>query len=201
MKAIKEQPMQKVAIGHTRWATHGDKNDTNAHPHCDHKQRIALVHNGIIENFHVLEDELNNTYGLKPKSQTDSEVIALLLGAYLDQGNTIIEAIKETCSKLIGSYNLAIIYLEEPDAVYLIKNSGSMALSKNKDTNSYVFSSEPEVLKEEFGLENLLMVKDNDIIKVKNNEITNTFIGSSEAKVHVKLKPGIEHYFVQEMTE
>lgn len=86
--------MHKIGIGHTRWATHGDKNDTNSHPHCDQKERIALVHNGIIENYQVLVEDLKHTHDLTPKSETDSEVIALLLGTYLDTGSNIIEAIK-----------------------------------------------------------------------------------------------------------
>lgn len=91
---------------------------------------------------------------------------------------------------------MAIIYLEQPNTVYLVKNSGSMALAKNHDTNQYYFSSEPDVLKEEFGLQELVMVKDNDIIKVEKDKISNVYIGSSEAKVQIKLKPGIDHFFI-----
>jgi len=73
-----------VVLGHTRWATHGDKTDTNAHPHFDHKQRIALVHNGIIENYHELKQELSQKYGLLPSSETDTEIVAMLIGVHLD---------------------------------------------------------------------------------------------------------------------
>ena len=82
-----------VVLGHTRWATHGDKTDTNAHPHFDHKQRIALVHNGIIENYHELKQELAEKYGLLPESETDTEIVAMLIGVHLDEGKPLLEAI------------------------------------------------------------------------------------------------------------
>jgi glucosamine--fructose-6-phosphate aminotransferase (isomerizing) len=102
--------MGHASIAHTRWATHGSKVDRNAHPHTDHKTRIALVHNGIIENHERLKDELLQKYGLTPVSETDSEVLALLIGVFLDKGDTIVDSIKKTCLKLIGSYNIAILY-------------------------------------------------------------------------------------------
>jgi glutamine---fructose-6-phosphate transaminase (isomerizing) len=75
-----------IGIGHTRWATHGDKTDINAHPHFDHKNRVALVHNGIINNYFELKKELKDKYGIEQKSQTDTEIVSIWIGVYLDQG-------------------------------------------------------------------------------------------------------------------
>ena len=66
-----------IGIGHTRWATHGDKTDINAHPHFDHKNRVALVHNGIINNYFELKKELRDKYGIEQKSQTDTEIVSI----------------------------------------------------------------------------------------------------------------------------
>ncbi len=121
-----------VGIAHTRWATHGAKSDINAHPHTDQRNRIALVHNGIIENCQILREELIIKHGVNPVSETDSEIIALLIGVFLDQEEPIISAIQKTCLKLIGSYNIALIYNKDPGAIYSIKNSGEISIGKDK---------------------------------------------------------------------
>ena len=121
----------RLGLAHTRWATHGSKTDINAHPHTDHKARIALVHNGIIENYKLLKENLQNNHGISPKSDTDSEILALLIGHFLDEGNSIVDSIKITCLKLIGSYNIALIYNEDPDAIYAIRNSGELTIAKD----------------------------------------------------------------------
>lgn len=117
-----------VGIGHTRWATHGDKTDINAHPHFDAKDRIALVHNGIISNYFQLKEMLKDKYNIIPKSQTDTEVVALVIGTYLDEGQALLEAIKSSVKVLEGAYSFILISILDPEAMYIVKNCGTMVI-------------------------------------------------------------------------
>ena len=117
-----------IAIGHTRWATHGDKTDTNAHPHFDHQRRIAVVHNGIIGNYHELKKELKEQYDIVPISETDTEVVALLIGCELDRGLSLPDAITKATEKLEGAYSFVLISVLEPDNMYVFKNTGTMVI-------------------------------------------------------------------------
>ena len=108
----------KMGIGHTRWATHGEPTDLNAHPHQDVKGNIALVHNGIIENHGMLRNYLEKQ-GCRFVSQTDTEVIAHLIHS-LYKGD-MLQAIRETMGFLEGSYALAVICESEPDSLYCVR--------------------------------------------------------------------------------
>ncbi|MCY4311257.1 MAG: glutamine--fructose-6-phosphate aminotransferase, partial [Rhodospirillaceae bacterium] len=100
----------KIGIGHTRWATHGIPNEINAHPHVtDH---VAVVHNGIIENFQQLKDELA-AEGRTFESDTDTEVVAELLSSYIDRQIPIRDAVHSTLQRLEGAFSLAIIFAGE----------------------------------------------------------------------------------------
>ena len=99
----------RVGIGHTRWATHGEVTDINAHPHPSNSEKIAIVHNGIIENFEELKKELESE-GFKFKSQTDSEVIANLVQKFYDQTSDVKETIKLTTKKLTGHYAFVVMF-------------------------------------------------------------------------------------------
>jgi len=121
-----------IAIGHTRWATHGSKTDMNAHPHNDNGDRISLVHNGIIENFQTIKSRLI-TQGYFFKSYTDTEVIAVLIGFYLDQGESIAEAIQKTIDELQGTWALVIIHKDFPDNLWAIRNGSPLLLGEEAD--------------------------------------------------------------------
>jgi len=101
-----------IGIGHTRWATHGFPNETNAHPHATDK--VAVVHNGIIENFRELREELIGL-GYRFASQTDTEVVPVLVTHYLSQGLSPQDAVTMTLSRLQGAFALGFIFADAPD--------------------------------------------------------------------------------------
>ena len=125
-----------IGIGHTRWATHGDKTDVNAHPHYDHKERIALIHNGLIENYHQLKEELKEKYNITPLSQTDTEIVAIYIGVFLDQGHELFEAITKCVEILEGAYSFVLISILEPNSMFIVKNTGTMVIGVAKELHA-----------------------------------------------------------------
>lgn len=117
-----------IAIGHTRWATHGDKTDLNAHPHFDHKSRVALVHNGIIGNYYELKKQIKKDHGIDPISHTDTEIVAIMIGLEIDKGKALFEAIEDATAILEGAYSFVLISILEPDNMYIFKNTGTMVI-------------------------------------------------------------------------
>ena len=115
-KLLGERPLpaSTVGMGHTRWATHGAPNDRNAHPHLDAAGRVAVVHNGIIENFASLRDRLEDS-GLTMSSDTDTEVVAHLLGAAY--AGDLAEAMRQVCQELEGAFTLVAVHADQPDVV------------------------------------------------------------------------------------
>ena len=122
---LNQSNQNSIGIGHTRWATHGAKTNINAHPHHDNKNRISLVHNGIIENYAELKQELLKE-GYIFKSQTDTEVIAILIGKYLDEGLSMLESIEKTVSILSGTWALVIINRENPNKIWITRNGSPL---------------------------------------------------------------------------
>jgi glucosamine--fructose-6-phosphate aminotransferase (isomerizing) len=128
----KSECASTIAIGHTRWATHGGKTNANAHPHNDNKNRISIVHNGIIENFQELKNKLKSEEYMF-RSQTDTEVIAVLIGKYLDNNETMENAIKKTISELSGTWALVIIHKDFPNKIWLTRNGSPLLLGIDED--------------------------------------------------------------------
>ncbi len=134
----------RLGIGHTRWATHGAPYQVNAHPHTDCDNQIAVVHNGIIENFAELKTELEES-GHTFRSKTDTEVIAHLVEEKLKEGLSLVDAVRETVKRLDGSYALAIISVKEPDKIVCAREESPLVLGVAEDS-LYVASDIPAFL-------------------------------------------------------
>ena len=116
-----------VGIGHTRWATHGAPTVANAHPHA--APRVGLVHNGIIENFADLRDELDQT-GVGFESETDTETVAKLIGHYLEKGDAPRAAFEKTLARLEGAFALAVLFEDDPETLYAARRGSPLAIGR-----------------------------------------------------------------------
>jgi len=129
-EVLKNNFQTNIGIGHTRWATHGNCIDANSHPHHDAKDRIAIVHNGIIENYSELKTELKDyTF----RSTTDTEIIAILIGKYLDEGEHISCAIQLTLERLRGTWALIVIHRDYPNSMWATRNGSPLLIGISED--------------------------------------------------------------------
>lgn len=133
-----------VGIGHTRWATHGEPSDVNAHPHTNVSGSIAIVHNGIVENYAKLKAWLQNQ-GVVFRSQTDTEVIAHLINYFYEQTGEIFPAVLETLHRLEGSYALGVVCSDFPDRIIAARKDSPLIVGLGKDEN-FIASDIPAVL-------------------------------------------------------
>jgi glucosamine--fructose-6-phosphate aminotransferase (isomerizing) len=141
---VARQPAKGDAgIGHTRWATHGAPTDANAHPHLDQSGKIALVHNGVIENHQLLKDRLL-AKGHKFVSQTDTEVLAHLVGEHYDavraehpgaNGTTLTEAVRRALKDVVGTYGIAVVHSDHPDQIVGARRGSPLLIGVGRDEN------------------------------------------------------------------
>ena len=135
-----------TGIAHVRWATHGIPSRENAHPHCDCDDNISVVHNGIIENYQELKEELLEE-GHVFKSDTDTEVIPHLIEKYMKEGQEFLNAVQSTVKRLKGSYALAIISKDEPGKIIGARNESPLIVGL-ADHGNFLASDVPAILKE-----------------------------------------------------
>ncbi len=160
----KVYPVGTIGIGHTRWATHGVPDDINAHPHTSANGIVTLVHNGIIENYIEIKNELQEK-GYVFKSETDTEVIAQLFD-YLFNGNAV-ETMIKVASRVEGSYAVAMIVKGFEDRVFTMKKDNPMIIGKGNGEN-YIASDIPAILPY---TKECYIVKDNDFVELTKDEI------------------------------
>ena len=123
-----------IGIAHTRWATHGAPTQTNAHPHLDCEGKIAVVHNGVIENFLELKEELIDRKHVF-RSRTDTEVIAHLIEEYVKSGSDLFHAVMNAVRRLKGSYAIAVISADEPDKIVFARNESPLVIGLGSEFN------------------------------------------------------------------
>jgi glucosamine--fructose-6-phosphate aminotransferase (isomerizing) len=198
----------RIGIGHTRWATHGAPLQVNSHPHTDCNEQIAVVHNGIIENFDELRTDLEN-HGHTFKSKTDTEVVPHLIEEILRNNPSLglTGAVAEAVKKLQGSYAIAVISSEEPDKIVCVRNESPLVIGVNE--KDVFFSSDiPAFLP----LTNkVLIVEDGEIVtislgKAEIRKIADSRIVSREPKAvdwspEMAVKQGYPHFMIKEIHE
>jgi len=195
-----------VGIGHTRWATHGAPSQENAHPHTDCRDSVAVIHNGIIENFMQLREELE-TKGHHFKSRTDTEVIAHLVEENLKSGKKFVEAVRLAVKRLVGAYALALICEAEPDKVVCARKESPLVLGKGKDGN-YCASDIPAFLSR---TNQAILMEDDEMAVLTSGTVNLMRIDSGEEvirepftvdwNVEEALKTGYPHFMLKEIHE
>ncbi len=192
-----------AGIGHTRWATHGVPNNINSHPHLNREGTIALVHNGIIENYIVLKKKLLNK-GYEFCSQTDTEVLAHLLDYYY-RGNPL-EAITKVLHRVEGSYALGIMFEDFPGEIYAVRKDSPLIVGHNED-GCFIASDVPAILKY---TRKVYYVDNQEIVKLYTDHIQfYTVDGEELAKeptvigwdMNAAEKSGYEHFMLKEIYE
>ncbi len=136
--------MANIGMAHTRWATHGEPNDRNAHPHTDESGDVAVVHNGIIDNFLALKEQLM-AQGVKFRSDTDSEVLAHLIAHHFQKEGDLLDAVQATMGELTGSYAIVAMHKDEPDCLVAAANESPLVVGVGSKEN-FVASDVPALL-------------------------------------------------------
>ncbi len=193
-----------IGIGHTRWATHGAPSDVNAHPHSNMDQTIAIVHNGIIENYVELREWLIQDHGIVFLSETDTEVIAHLIGLYYD--GDLVDAVYRAVEKMRGAYGIGVISSDEPDKIVAVRKDSPLVVGLGEGCN-FIASDIPALLKH---VRKIYLIENNETVVLTKNDVK---IYNAERKevrrdvFHVTWdadaaeKEGYDHFMLKEIHE
>lgn len=203
---LEEDPHEGfVGIGHTRWATHGQPSDVNSHPHINESESIAVIHNGIIENYRILKNELiSERYTFK--SQTDTEVVVHMIDKYLKQTGDIQQAVNMAVDRLRGAYALGIISKADPDKIIAVRKESPLIVGIGKGENFFA-SDIPAIL--EYTKE-VYYVDNNETVVITKDDIT--FYDNKQNKISKEktiidwdmesaTKGGYPHFMLKEINE
>lgn len=197
-----------IGIAHTRWATHGEPNDINAHPHCSQSKNLALVHNGTIENYNVLKVALLK-HGYKFVSETDTEVIVQLIEYIRDQNEcSLFDAVKEATKQIVGAYAIAVIDKNNPNQIIAARQSSPLVIGVGED--EYFLASDATPIIEYTN--KVVYLNDGEIAIINRGEPLHVFDikGKGESNINItELKMSIDelekggypHFMLKEIFE
>ncbi|RKD21390.1 glutamine--fructose-6-phosphate transaminase [Caminicella sporogenes DSM 14501] len=202
---VKEKNLNgTIGIGHTRWATHGEPSDINAHPHTNCAGDIAVIHNGIIENYLKLKEWLIVEKGVHFKSETDTEVIAHLID-YFYEGD-LLDAVYKAIDKMEGAYAIGVICKEEPDKIVAVRKDSPLIVGLG-DGENFIASDIPALLKY---TRDMYLIENDEVVLLTKDEVKifNEFGQEQKREVfHVDWdveaaeKEGYEHFMIKEIYE
>lgn len=206
-KHLKEKHLHShIGIGHTRWATHGEPNDVNAHPHYSSSGKLAIIHNGIIENYSSLKQELINK-GHRFKSETDTEVFIHFIEDIKEEENcSLEEAVRLALTEVIGAYAIVIMSVEEPDLLVAARKGSPLVIGVGQDEFFLASDATPIV---EY-TKKVVYLNDQEVAVIKDNKLTvrNTsnlpltpYIQKVDMELEAIEKGGFDHFMLKEIFE
>jgi glucosamine--fructose-6-phosphate aminotransferase (isomerizing) len=161
-----------IGIAHTRWATHGAPTETNAHPHRDHRGKLAIVHNGIIENFRVLKQFLESQ-GVTMESETDTEVLAKLIG-HLYEGS-LEDAVRKALREVRGTFGIAVVHADEPDLIVAARRGSPLIIGVG--TDEYLIASDAAAIVQHTA--RVIYLSDNEVAVVRRDGFHTTTLDAA----------------------
>lgn len=194
-----------IGIGHTRWATHGIPNESNAHPHSNTNKKLLIIHNGIIENYLTLKTSLKNM-GYSFTSETDSEVIAHLIDSFIQKGYSLLKSVKLALSEVEGTYGLAVIYEKESDKIIVARKGSPLVIGIGEGEN-FIASDVSAILAH---TKQVVYVEDGEIVEVYKDKFITKSINDEEIskeihEISISLdeidKGGYNHFMLKEIME
>ncbi len=203
---LTKEPLQgSIGIGHTRWATHGAPSDVNSHPHLNSSGTISLVHNGIIENYMNLKEELQSK-GQSFLSETDTEVAVQLIDYYYKESGDLLDAVLKAIDRIEGSYAFCVLSHEEPDKLIAVRKDSPLIIGIGKGEN-FIASDIPAILEHTRDIylledrEVAVVTKDDITIMDTNKQVILRDVFKVTWDIKAARKDGYEHYMLKEIFE
>jgi len=195
-----------IGIAHTRWATHGEPNEANAHPHCDGSGTVALVHNGIIENYATLKQFLI-AKGHVFRSETDTEVLSQLIGRFYNDGMAVLEdAVRAALAEVSGTYGIAVMSVREPDKLVVARKGSPLIIGVGSE--EYIVASDAAAIIEH--TVNVVYLNDNEMAVITRGGMRTITLDNVPVAKEVKqiewsleqiAKGGYDHFMLKEIFE